>query len=116
MTEKVDREIYRFFGEEVLPLGVQMKSGNVELLATRLTQGDASYFVRRSNTAMTKSDFEAGGCASVETVEADLARAWNRADSASLLALAPGIAGLARTLRQVDQQSGEVSEFVYAMY
>lgn len=116
MTERIDGEIDRFFDAEVLPLGARMKSDNAGLLVTHLEKGASSYFVRRTSTWMTKIDFDSGGCASPETVEADLARAWNRGDAATLLTLAPGIARLARTLRQVERESGEVSEFVYAMY
>lgn len=116
LTEKIDRGIDRFFGEELLPLGARLRSGGAGLLVTHLETDASSYFVKRASAGMTKIDFEAGGCASPETVEADLARAWNRGDAGCLVALAPGIARLARTLRQTERESSEVSEFVYAMY
>lgn len=116
MTEKIDRDIDRLFSDELLPLAARLKGENVRLLETRLEQGAASYFVRRPKTVMAKSDFESGGCATPEGVEADLAGLWSRGDGKPLAALAPGIAQLARALRQVQEESGDVSNFIYVMY
>ena len=116
MTDKVDREIDRFFDAEILPLSAHSRRGNESLLATDMLDSDSSYFVRRTHTQMGKADFESGGCASPESAEADLVRACERSGAAYMVALAPHIATLARSLREVQQESSEVSEFVYAMY
>jgi hypothetical protein len=116
VTEKIDREIDRFFSDELLPLAARLKGESVRFLETRLEQGAASYFVRRPQSAMARIDFESGGCTSPDGVEADLAGLWSRGDGKPLAVMAPGIAQLARTLRQVEVESGDVSNFVYVMY
>ena len=116
MTEKVDTEIDRFFSAEILPLSAQSRQGKEALLATDMLDSTSSYFVRRTHPQMSKTDFESGGCASPESAEADLVRACERSGATYMVALAPGIAALARSLREVQQESSEVSEFVYAMY
>lgn len=116
MTEKCDKDIDRLYSEELLPLAARLKSGSVKLLETQLEKNASSYFVRRENAGMRKVDFEKGGCASPDNVEADLANLWNRGNDGSLTTLAPGMAALARTLRQVEEQAGDVSNFIYVMY
>lgn len=116
MTEKIDRDIDRLFSEELLPLAARLKGGDARLLESQLQKGAASYFVKRPKTSMAKGDFETGGCASPEAAQADLAAAWSGGDTPALAALAPGMARLARNLRQVEEESGEVSNFIYVMY
>jgi hypothetical protein len=65
---------------------------------------------------MTKSDFEFGGCASPDSVEKDLANLWKRRNMSAFGVLCPGIARLAKTLRQTEVESDSVSNFVYVMY
>ena len=116
MTERSDSDIDRLFSGELLPLAARLKNEGVKLLETRLEKGASSYFVRRPSIGMTKGDFETGGCSSPDTLEADLARLWARGNDGSLAILAPGIARLARSLRLVEEESGDVSNFIYVMY
>jgi len=116
MTEMADREIDKLFDEELLPLAARLKESGARLLETRLEDSATSYFARRSKVAMATADFEVGGCVSPNTVQADLERRWARSDEAPLLRLAPGIAKLAGKLRESEQQSGDVSKFIYVMY
>jgi hypothetical protein len=115
MTEKSEREIDRFFDQELLPLASRLKGMRVALLEASLESGASTYFVRRPKVAMAKADFEWGGCASGQTVTADLRRLWTGGD-ASLATLAPGVARLAGMLRESEQESSDVSNFVYVMY
>jgi len=116
MTDRADKDIDRLFSEELLPLASRLKSEGAKLLETQWEKDASSYFVRRQRVAMTRSDFETGGCASPDAIEADLARLWNRGNDSSLATLAPGMARLARTLRQAEEQTGDVSNFIYVMY
>ncbi|MFZ1908336.1 MAG: hypothetical protein WAU52_04560 [Burkholderiales bacterium] len=115
MTEKTEREIDRFFGDELLPLAARLKGKGVSFLETRLGSGAPTYFSRRPKVAMAKADFEWGGFASAQTVTADLEKLGSGGD-ASLATLAPGVARLARMLRASEQESSDVSRFVYVMY
>jgi hypothetical protein len=116
MTEKIDRDIDQMFSEELLPLAARLKREGVKFLDAQPEKDAASYFVRRAKIGMARIDFESGGCASPATVEADLARLWNRGNDGSLATLAPGMATLARTLRQVQAETADVSNFIYVMY
>jgi hypothetical protein len=116
MTEKSEREIDRFFDDELLPLASRLKGKGVVFLETRLDSGVPSYFSRRPKVTMAKADFEWGGCASAQTVKADLQTLGSGGDASSLATLAPGVARLAGKLRASEQESSDVSSFVYVMY
>jgi len=116
MTDALDREIDQLFGNGLLPLAARLKREGTEFLEVQL-QGDVqSYFARRARAAMSRADFETGGCLSLGTVEADLVRLWSGPDDRLLAALAPGMAKLARSLRLAQEETADVSHFVYVMY
>ena len=118
MTDKTktDIEIDRFFTHQLLPLKAASPPNGETPLALGQDKNAETYFVQRAHKQMSRSDFESGGIASVETAQADLIRACERTDAAYMVALAPGIAALASALREGRQESSDVSEFVYAMY
>ena len=116
MTDKLDREIDRFFTQELLPLAKQAKAKGVQLLQTRLAADVPSYYVRREQRSMAKADFETGGCASPETVEQDLTTLWKDDREIGLARLAPSMAKLANSLRSVEKEADDVSSFIYVMY
>ena len=118
MTDKTktDIEIDRFFTHQLLPLKAASPPNGETPLAVGQDKNAETYFVQRAHKQMSRSDFESGGIASVETAQADLIRACERTDAAYMVALAPGIAALASALREGRQESSDVSEFVYAMY
>jgi len=116
MTDRNDAHVDRFFTDELLPLAAQLKRQGVRLLEEAADPAAPSYFQRRRRRAMTKSDFESGGSAVLEAVGADFARLWSAESGARLAPLAKGTAQLARELRSIEEQSAEVSNFVYVMY
>lgn len=116
MTDKIDKEIDRLFGQELLPLAAQAKARGVELLQARLDGESQSYYVRRGQLSMSKEDFEVGGCASPATVQRDLETLWNDGREIGLASLAPAMAGLATALRGVEKEADDVSNFIYVMY
>jgi len=117
MTEKFENEIDRLFNEEILPLAARLKRRNVILLDTELVENASSYFVKRTNAQMSKIDFESGGCASPDSIEAELRLLWNHCHDGSLAPLAPKVARLGRLLHEVlQEETGDISHFIYAMY
>jgi hypothetical protein len=114
VTDKLDAQIDRFFREQMLPLSAQAKSAGTRFLETGFEREAPTYYVKRSRTAMSKTDFEWGGCASPEAVEADLQALWQ--ESADLQALGAGMAVLARALREVSTDESDVSNFIYVMF
>lgn len=115
-TEGDEREVERFFREELVPLADQLSRHGKEFLDTALMGDVPTYFLRRSQRAMRREDFEVGGCTSSESVARDLANLWRGSQDKELALLAPRLASLARTLRHSTEETGEVSSFIYVMY
>ncbi|MBL8330600.1 MAG: hypothetical protein JNJ71_17310 [Rubrivivax sp.] len=113
---KAQREIARFFTEQMMPLAERLKADRVKLLDPGPQPGAASYFVKRTQRSMSREDFERGGLTSPERAEAEMKAVWSQAAGHPLAPLAPAVARLAGELRQGQTQSSDVSQFVYAMY
>jgi hypothetical protein len=116
MTDKLDAQIDRFFIEQMLPLALKAKSSGRRFLETDLLADASTYYVNRQCKAMSKADFETGGCASVDTVAADLRTLWRDDSGLGLVTLGAGLAALAKELRVDGQETGQVSDFIYVMY
>ena len=116
MTDKLDSQIDRFFRERMLPLSTKAKSAGARFLETGFDRDAPTYYVGRSRKTMSREDFEWGGCASPETVEADLQALWKEEASTGLNTLSAGMAALARDLRTVSKDESDVSNFIYVMF
>lgn len=79
--------------------------------------GVPTYYASRSRRAPCQQDFEALGCDSPESLAADLRALWQAQGREELTPLIPSLVKLARALRRAqEQQTEEVSPFVYVMY
>jgi hypothetical protein len=116
MTDPLDKETDRLFDEGLLPLAKALRAKGVTFLEARLSKDASTYFVARPRRSMARADFETGGCASPETVESDLVRLWSNERDSALARLAPRMAKLARALRRVEDDAGEVSTAIFVMY
>ena len=116
MTDKLDTQIDRFFVEQMLPLATKAKSSGLRFLETDLLTEAPTYYVKRARKSMSKADFETGGCTSVDSVVADLRALWGDDSDLGLVTLGPGLAALAKELRVVGRETGQVSDFIYVMY
>lgn len=108
--------IDRFFDRELMPLARELKSRGVSFLETSPMPQAPSYYVSRMLPEMRPEDFEWGGADSPNHLEGALVEMWKDPNWQPLAALAPSMARLAQRLRRVEDQPGEVSEFVYVMY
>ena len=116
MTDKLDSQIVRFFCERMLPLSTKAKSAGARFLETGFERDAPTYYVERPRKSMAKADFEWGGCASPETVEADLQALWRDEGVTGLNTLSEGMAALAKDLRTVSKDESDVSNFIYVMF
>jgi hypothetical protein len=116
VTDKLDAQIDAFFRERLLPLSTKAKSGGARFLEAGFEPDAASYYVERPRTAMSKADFEWGGCVAPETVEADLRALWQREGDPGLSTLSAAMAALAKDLRKVGKDESDVSNFIYVMF
>lgn len=114
--EKQQREIKRFFDEQLLPLAAQLKSRGVSLLDPGPQPDAASYYIARQQRSMSPADFENGGLTSPEKAGAEMRQVWSSAAGHPLAPLADPVARLAGELRQNQEQASDVSSFIYAMY
>ena len=105
----------RFFERELMPLAKDLKAKGAVLLDGSLQPQASSYYLNRAPQPGAQV-LEWGGADSVEDLERELVRLWRDPASPPLASLAPSIAKLAELLRRDEEQSAQVSEFVYVMY
>jgi len=110
------RAIDAFFSKELVELGGRLKRNGRTFLVTNFDPKADSYYITRTKRTMSKSDFESAGCRSLESFSDDLSRLWKSKGCEDLLPLATGISKLARGLYNLQDQTEEVSPFVYVMY
>jgi len=66
---------------------------------------------------MGKADFEHGGCGDAENLERALKQVWaDEVMQAEFSAMAAKLAKISESLRASEEQSSDVSQFVYVMY
>lgn len=104
------------FDETVLPAAEKLARDGRQLFPIAPDPSASSYYIRRTRTRMTPSDFEVTGCDSAEAFCAALVSLWSREDHGELVHLAPALASLADTLRRVAVPSDQVSPFIYQMF
>jgi len=113
---KKEGDVKKFFSKEALPLAKKMKAGGKAFFPTSFDAAAQTYYVKRQKTTMTKADFEVAGCDSFEAFEKALEEMWRSQGYPELAALAPGLAKLSKALYAAEEQSGEVSPFIYVMF
>ncbi len=65
---------------------------------------------------MDPASFEVAGCNSFDSFEKALTDMWTSQGSPELAALAPTLSKLAKSIYLVEEQSEEVSPFIYVMF
>ncbi len=113
---KKEGDVKKFFSKEVLPLSKKMTAEGKAFFPTGFEPDEQSYYIKRQKTTMAKEDFEVAGCDSFEAFEKALAAMWRSQGYPELAALAPGLAGLSKALYSAEEQTGEVSPFIYVMF
>jgi hypothetical protein len=109
--------INEFFFEELVPLAkkLHVKYDSVFFLK-KPDNSVNTYFVNRIKATMDPGDFETGGCNSPEDLKKALIRLWLDEGYSELSLLAEGIVKLAESFHQAEDQSSEVSPFIYVMF
>lgn len=99
----------KFFQKWLRPLQKNYFSKGFDKEAT-------SYFVTRKNRQMTKEMFELGSQMNAATFTNSLLILWTETDTPELRPLAKPLADLAQSVYSIENQSEEVSPFIYVMY
>jgi hypothetical protein len=87
-----------------------------EFFALRPDAAAESYYVEPTKRAMKPEDFELRASESIEAFVRELAALWSSEGREELAAMAPRLASLASELREDEQQSDDVSPFMYVMF
>ena len=112
-----EKAIDGFFEHVLMPLATSMQASGKLPLDSRIDSTISSYFVARKSTSLDPGDFELpSGIEDSDSLRSALEQFWSSVGSPELAAAAAEIARLAENLKVEEEQSEEVSPFVYAMY
>jgi hypothetical protein len=111
-----DRSAADFFREVLVPVALKERESGREFFALRPDASVESYYVEPTKREMRPEDFELRACESVEEFVRELAALWASEGREELAAMAPRLAALAREVREDEEQSDDVSPFMYVMF
>jgi hypothetical protein len=106
----------KFFQQRLLPVAQRVRERGVALFPAGPEPSKASYYEPRDRRPLTPEDFEVPTMQQPEQLAEALASLWRGQHMPELAEQAPAFVELARSLRQVEAQSAEVSPFVYVMF
>jgi hypothetical protein len=109
-------EAGKFFKKMALPLAEKLGGEGKEFFPEKFDSAATTYYVRRKKTTMDKYDFIVRGCESYAGLENALTDMWQSQGYPELVELAPGLSKLAEKLYAAEDESGEVSPFIYVMF
>lgn len=115
-AEERDRKAADFFNEVLVPVALSERASGREFFALRPDVEAESYYVEPTKRAMKPEDFELRASESIEEFVRELATLWSSEGREELAAMAPRLASLASELREDEQQSDDVSPFMYVMF
>ena len=114
--EAARRALGSFFDEKLMPLSMKLRDQGVTLFAPGPDPTRESYFVTRPQPAMTREEFESPSCEDFDDFARRLESMWKSRGREDLAALSGDLAQLARLAYTLDEESAEVSPFVYVMF
>ena len=115
-SDRTSSSVRKFFLKELIPLAEQLRGEGKAFFPVKGDPGATTYYIQRDKTTMTPEDFEVVGCDAVEGFEEALIDLWRSQGYPQLTALAPTLSRLARSLYHVEEQTEEVSPFIYVMF
>ena len=111
-----ERSAAEFFREVLVPLALRGRAAGREFFALRPDGEAESYYVEPTKSAMKPEDFELRAADSVEDFVRELAALWSSEGREDLAAMAPRLAALAAEVREDEEQTDDVSPFMYVMF
>ena len=114
--EGKDESAAAFFREVLVPVALREREAGREFFALRPEEAVESYYVEPTKRAMRPEDFELRAADSVEDFVRELAALWSSEGREELAATAPRLAALAAEVREDEEQSDDVSPFMYVMF
>lgn len=111
-----DRSATAFFREVLIPVALRERATGREFFALRPDDEAESYYVEPTRSVMEPADFELRAAESVEEFVRELAALWSSEGREDLTAMAPRLAALASEVREDEEQTDDVSPFMYVMF
>ena len=105
-----------FFERRLMPAAHALRARRGEPFPRTFDYAAATYYERRAKATMEPADFELPSIDSPQALSAALERFWKERSSPELARLAPDLAELAQEVRAGEEDSGEVSPFIYQMF
>jgi len=109
-------KIQNFFEQELMLLATELKQQGDIIPWVSLDADASTYYKTRQKTSMSKQDFEIGGHSTLETFAADLTAFWENNDDSKICKLIPSLTELANELYFVEDESEELSPYIYVMF
>ena len=113
---KIHPKILKFFYDEVMPLSADLKQKGEIIPWVSIDVDAITYYKTRQNKSMNKQDFEIGGHSTLETFSADMSAFWGNKDDTKLCKIIPSLTKLANELYLVEDESRELSPYIYVMF
>jgi hypothetical protein len=110
MSSTDEAKLRRFYRDELCAAASALAQRGVQLFPLGAEPARARYYVPADASAPELIAFESGA------LEATLRAHWEAQGLPELARLAPKLAALARELELSEEQSADVSPFVYVMY
>ena len=114
--DNIHPKIQNFFEQELMLLATELKQQRGIIPWVPLDADASTYYKTRKKTRMSKQDFEIGGHSTLETFAADLTAFWENNDDSKICKLIPSLTELANELYFVEDESEELSPYIYVMF
>lgn len=108
--------VKRIFFKELMPLADKLRSDNRRFFLTSAEPNVGTYYRQREKTTVNAQALEVAGCDSVDNLEKALTEMWTAQGYPELVALAPALSKLAKSLYLTEKQEEDVSPFIYVMF
>lgn len=106
-----------FFRDVLQPLAKKLHNTKVPLFFQKKPDNaKETYFVKREKVTMAPVDFEAVACNSPDDLKEALISLWISEGQTELPMMAVAIAKLSESVHYAEEQSSEVSPFIYVMF
>ena len=113
---KIHPKILKFFYNELMPLSAELKKKGDIIPWVSLDVDAITYYKTPQNKSMNKQDFEIGGHSTLETFSTDMSRFWENKDDSKLCKMIPSLTKLANELYLIEDESSELSPYIYVMF
>lgn len=104
------------FLEKIIPVSIDLHKKQINFFPLKPNLNSPTYYLERELTAMRPEDFEVPGCENSEALGKSLAELWISQGYKDLIPLAQTTAELAELLRETEEESEEISPFIYIMF